>query len=301
MTKTSLSFSGFDGPTAVEPWTTIPQLAFEHTALLYSMYAIAALHLSRLEPANAEAIDAYRNYLGLALQEHRKDVSELTKANSDAACMASSLIRIYAFAILQERPLSPYTPPTQFLYMTSGTLMVFHEAWNSIGDDESSVAVKLVKNMTIWSEGETSFEDSWMAPLHESNGLGLSHLLRRNVTEHPPERWDFEIQEAYQLTINYIGSVQIAIAAGEAGEHVLRRLIVFPVLIPKRFIDLVAEEQPRALVVLAHYFALIARFKHVWYIGDGGRSEVRGIQTALSAEWMGMMSWPLSATAEEST
>ncbi|MCJ1399122.1 hypothetical protein MMC11_002324 [Xylographa trunciseda] len=301
MTKTSLRISGQDEPTAVEPWTTIlPGLAIEHDALLYSMYALAALHLSRLEPDNAEVIDAYRNYLGLALQKHRADVSELSKTNSDAACLTSSLIRLYAFAVLQERPLSPYTPPTQFLYMTSGALMVFHEAWDSIADDESSIAVQIVKNTTIWSEGEASFEDSWRAPLHARNGLGLSHLMRRDVTEDPPEPWDLEIQEAYQSTVNYIGSIQIAITAGEAAEHVLRRLLLFPVLIPKRFIDLVAEQHPRALVVLAHYFALIARFQHIWWIGDGGRREVRGIQTALPAEWSGMMSWPLSATEDES-
>jgi len=301
MTKTSLSISGYDELGANEPWTaTLPRLAFDHDALLYAMYAIAALHLSRLEPDNAEVIDAYRNYLGLALREHREDVSELSKANSDAACLTSSLIRIYAFAILQERPLNPYTPPMQFLYMTSGALMVFHEAWNSVADDESSVAVQLVKNTPVWSEGEASFEDGWMAPFHQSNGLGLSHLLQRDATENPPEPWDIEFQEAYQSTLNYIGSVQIAIAAGEAGMLTLRRLLLFPILVPKKFIDLVAEQRPRALVVLAHYFALIARFEHLWYIGDGGRREVRGIQTVLSAEWNGMMGWPLSATEENS-
>ena len=84
------------------------------------MYAITALHLSRLEPDNAEAIVAYQHYLGLAIQLHRKDVSELSKADADAACLTSSMVRTYAFAVLQERPLTPYAPPSQFLYMTSG-------------------------------------------------------------------------------------------------------------------------------------------------------------------------------------
>ena len=300
-TKTGLSISGRDDPIGIGIWTiTLPQLAFENDALLYSMYAIAALHLSRLEPENAEAIDACRNYLGLALQQHRKDVSQLSKANADAACLTSSLIRVYAFAVLQERPLTPYTPPAQFLHMTSGALMVFHEAWSLIGDEESSIAVQTMKNLKVWSEGKASFKESWMAPFDESNGRGLSHLIQAHEIEDPPELWDSKTREAYQATVNYIGSVQLAITAGEAAQHVFRRLLIFPVLIPRRFIDLVVEQQPRALVVLAHYFALVARFKHFWWIGDGGRREVRGIQTALSAEWSDMMSWPLSAIEEES-
>ncbi|MCJ1382351.1 hypothetical protein MMC17_005464 [Xylographa soralifera] len=298
---TGFSISENDEPTTAKLWTTtLPKLAFGNDALLYSMYAIAALHLSRLEPDNVEAIDAFQNYLGLALQQHRKDVSQLSKANVDTACLTSSLIRIYAFAVLQERPPTPYEPPAQFLYMTSGALMIFHETWSLIGDDESSIAVQSMKKMTTWSEGKASFEDSWMAPLHESNGIGLSHLLERNLIEDPPELWDSKTRKAYQSTVNYIGSVQIAITAGEAGHDILRRLLIFPVLIPRRFIDLVVEQQPRALVVLAHYFALVAGFKHLWWIGDAGRKEVRGIQTALSAEWIGMMSWPLSVTEEES-
>ena len=300
-TKTGRSISGHDDQMGPELWaTTLPLLALKHEALLYSMCAIAALHLSRLEPDNTEAIDAYQNYLGLALQQHRQDVTQLSKTNADAACLTSSIIRIYAFAALQERPLTTYAPPAQFLYMTSGALMVFHEAWNFVGDDESSTVLRYVKNMTIWSEGKASFGESWKVPFHECNGLDLSHLLQTNEIEDPPELWDPRTRESYQSAVNYIGSVQLAIAAGEAGQHILRRLLVFPVLIPRRFIDLVVERQPRALVMLAHYFALVARFKYLWWIGDAGRREVRGIQTALSAEWGGVMSWPLSVIEAES-
>ncbi|MCJ1433825.1 hypothetical protein MMC27_003190 [Xylographa pallens] len=247
-TKTSLSIPGYDEPTTTELWTTtIPQLAFENDALLFSI-----------------------------------------------------MIRTYAFAVLQERPLTPYAPPSQFLYMTSGALRIFQQTWSLIGDDESSIAVQSMKNLTIWSEGKASFEESWMAPFHKSNGMGLSHLLQSHEIEDPPALWSSRTREAYQSTVNYIGSVQIAITAGEAGQDILRRLLVFPVLIPTRFIALVVEQQPRALVVLAHYFALVARFKHPWWIGDGGRREIRGIQSALSAEWSYLMSWPLSATEEGS-
>jgi hypothetical protein len=61
--------------------------------------------------------------------------------------------------------------------------------------------------------------------------------------------------------LSYIAAVKIAITAGEEPDNTCRRLIAFPTLIPKEFTVLVAEQQPRALVLLACYFALLARFR----------------------------------------
>ena len=49
--------------------------------------------------------------------------------------------------------------------------------------------------------------------------------------------------------------------------------MLFPYSIEKGFINLVKEQRPRALVILAHYFGLLARLKYVWFIGDTGRRE----------------------------
>jgi hypothetical protein len=274
--------------------TTIPSLAFEHDTLLYSIYTISALHLAKAEPHNLEAVEVYQKYLDLTLREHRNEVAHLSKANADAACLTSSFIRICAFAILQERPLSPYTPPTQWLQMTSGSVNVFREVWTWIADDEASIARGVVMRRTpiLVPFNEALFQ--------EGNRQGLLHLLRRSRTDESSEPWDADIQEAYKSTISYLGGIQIAIAAHEAPADICRRLIVFPMMVKKRFIELVEEQQPRALVVLAHFFALLARFGDFWWLGDTGKKEIRGIQTVLSDEWQDLMSWPLMTMEEGS-
>ncbi|KAI9774139.1 MAG: hypothetical protein M1840_005232 [Geoglossum simile] len=273
----------------------IPSLAFEHDTLLYSIYAVSALHLAKDEPRNLEALDAYQKYLGLTLREHRSEVARLSKANADAACLTSTFLRICAFAMLQERPLSPYTPPSQWLQMTSGSVNVFRESWAWIVDDEASVARRLIMKRTpmLVPFNETLFQ--------ESNRQGLLHLLRRggraNDTSEP---WDTDIEEAYKSTLSYLGGIQIAIAAHEAPTDIGRRIIIFPMMVKKRFIQLIEERQPRALVVLAHFFALLARFSDFWWLGDTGKREIRGIQTVLPGEWQDLMSWPLAAMEEGS-
>ena len=266
---------------------------------------MTAMHIANEEPDNMEAIEAYSRYLDLALQLHRKEVTNLTKENADAACLTSTMIRIIAFAILQDRGLEPYSPPTHWLSMTKESAMVFKSSWVFIGDEPTSVARAVVTETPVLTNNGAVFLKNGPKPwdlktlFGENNRKDLLHLLQRRPTDEENEPWDEGIADAYQKALSYIGGVQIAIAASEAPQVILRRLISFPMLIQQPFIDLVAEQRPRALVVLAHYFALLARISHVWWIGDTGRREIRGIQTILPDEWQNFLEWPLQAMEAE--
>lgn len=286
-TKTSKSLLGGTS-TATENWSIyLPNLAFKSDALLNSLLSLSALHLAKTEPNEAESEEAYRNYLDLAVRGHSQDIAHACKENADVLCLTSGLLRVCAFAALQERSLSPYAPPMQWLQMTHGTGRVFHAVWQWISDDETSIAMRMLNR----SPKLTPFNEELWA---EDNRQGFQYLLHRSQADTANEPWSSSVQEAYNTTLSYIGSVQIAITAGEAPEDICRRLIVFPLLISKEFINLVEEQQPRALVVLAHYFALLAKFKDdIWYIGDAGQREVRGIHTILPVEWQDRMSKPL--------
>lgn len=76
--------------------------------------------------------------------------------------------------------------------------------------------------------------------------------------------------------------------------EVCRRLIAFAVLIPDKMIELIEEKRPRALVILANYFAVAAPRAKVWWIGDVTRKEVEAIQRWLPGEWKDLMRWPLT-------
>jgi hypothetical protein len=71
-------------------------------------------------------------------------------------------------------------------------------------------------------------------------------------------------------------------------------------VVPHKFVDFLAEKRPRALVILAHYFATVSQLSNVWWLGGGtdgkeltARREVHAIQTVLPDEWQGQMIWPL--------
>jgi len=280
-------------PTAADAWIRIaPNLAFGNEALLYSIFSLSARHIAEIDPhRREEAIDTHRRYLDLALRRHSDDVANLNEKSFDAVCITSTILRVTAFVMLRDRPLDPYTPPVSWLQMTRGAMDVFKAAWKWMRNDEDSIASRLTKRMPVVFNDEAKFG--------ASNRQGLLHLLQRDAEDVVKERWDTEDQEAYETTISYIGGIRIAMKGPETLAEICRRLIVFPFIIQSRFIDLVKDQQPRALAVLAHYFALLASFRSVWWIGDTGRREVQALTTVLSGKWHDLMSWPLNVMEEQ--
>ena len=84
-------------------------------AILYSIFAVSALHLAIKNPSDTEVGAASPQYLALALPLHRRDVAELNKATANLVSLTGSLLRGYVFSMLCQRSIEPYTPLTQFL------------------------------------------------------------------------------------------------------------------------------------------------------------------------------------------
>jgi hypothetical protein len=261
----------------------VPQLALQYDNLLYEIFAISALHLLTADPHNPELIAARQNYLGLSLREHRRAITTLSSESAEAICFASSLILIDAFASLQDRILEPYMPPMEWLMMARGAGSVFDVALNAINNFQNAKILVVVQAHPYVHDRNVIFS--------EHNRQELLGLLGPEI---PGEIWDAETQEAYEMTLSYIGGVQIAIDSGEHVMGICRRMMAFATLIPKKFVDFVQEMRPRALAVLAHFFALAASMVDIWWIGSTVQREILGIQQVLPLEWQGMIQMPVT-------
>jgi hypothetical protein len=276
--------------------TTIPRLAFRHNALLYSIYTIAALHIANLEPSNSEHVATYQKYLGLTLREHRNDVTNLGPANADATALTSSFLRVSNFALLKERQQDPYAPPIDWLHMSNTTGQGLNvAAWQYIHNDANSIMRAFIHDAPGMSPNPNGCIRDGDFIFQEAKRREPLHLLRRTQDDILTEPWNAEILDAYETTISYIGAIQLAIQAHEPPESIFRRIILFPQCVETNFITLVQQQRPRALVILAHYFAYLTDFRYIWWIGDAGPREVRGIESVLPDDWLDLMNWPLQA------
>lgn len=317
----SVPSSGPSSERSREIWVTeMPGFALKHDSLLHTIYCITAMHLSKMEPLNVEALEACNTYFCLAIQTHRHEVSQLNKDNADAALLTASIIRLCAIVILQDRELTPYTPPTEWLLITKEAGYVFVESYPYVKDDPSSLSREILENNKELTDNGAVFagkkpwdlESAFGAvfagkkPLDlevafsDKNPKSLAYLLERNQDHERDEPWNADTEEMYKKVISFIGTTKSAVDAKKNSGDVLRLLILFPILTPKLFIDLVSEQQPRALVLLAHYFALLVAYREVWWIGEVGRREIKGIQSALPVGWHQYMVWPLQVVQEGS-
>ncbi|KHN99646.1 C6 finger domain-containing protein [Metarhizium album ARSEF 1941] len=260
------------------------ELAFKCDALLYALLLLAALHRARKPgcPDERQSLHQSSTYLGMTLRELGREIAHLSASNVDGVCLAASMLRVYAFVRFQDRELEPYTPPTSWLRMTGTSGAVFRQSAAITSMDPGSLGMRMADLVADLLDGD------------ESHASGLAHLMRR---QHPHELaeapWDADVQAAYLSALNYIGAVWRAMRDRRPPGSVARRLIVFPLFVHARFVDMVDEERPRALVIVAHYFALLAMLRGLWWVGDAGPREVRAIAKQLPPEWRGALDGPL--------
>lgn len=294
LTKSAFTFPGIEDKNLREAMVqSLHEVVIKFSAWLYTIFAFSAIHIAKTSSSldeQREFTDTFQKYFDLALQEHRRDVAGLCKETADNICMTSSLIRNCTQALVQDRELVPYSPPSQWLHMMSGSGDVFKTAWDWTGDDKNS----LTHRISTFGPNLSNLEELFS----EKNRGPFKHLLPRSPANEECELGDMEARRAYELTLRYVGSIQIAHEQGEKLSHIFRRIIAFAMFAPKLYIEMVEEGRPRALVILAHYLSFLARMRGLWWIGNTGRREILAIQSVLESPWLEMLQWPLEKMEE---
>ena len=104
----------------------IPIIALKHEPLLNAIFAVASLHLYKLEPSNAEYADAHRRYFEAALTSQRHAVESITPENADGICLTASMIA--HLALISRSAHQDYEPPYLWLDLASNHHTLFKTA-----------------------------------------------------------------------------------------------------------------------------------------------------------------------------
>jgi hypothetical protein len=264
----------------------VPIWALQHENLLNAILALSATNLLRDDPNSAQLRAARDRYVILAYNAQRRAVECLNDGTVDVTCIASLMILVNSFAMLHDRNIEPYSPPTAWLKMGRGSRSVIDFLRNAVNQESHAKVKKVLEHPSVWTDSFLYDEQ------HRRNFLGV-------LSQHFPSNEDMndETRKVYEKTLSYVGSIQTSLQNGEPPFALCRRIICFPMFIPPAFIDFVQEERPRALVVLAHFFAVVAMVRAagaVWWIGNAGEREIAAIQSVLPSEWQAQMVWPLA-------
>lgn len=288
--QTAPTLAGTHLPELIETWSVeVPRLALDYEPLLTSIMAFASHHLARTAETQEkfhECMNLRALYLESTLHKHRMAVGGLSKHNADAVSFTTVILTVDSFANLRDRPLQPYEPPLQWLQLSRGIGGVCKLALDLIKDEPRAKIWPIVTSMMPF------VRQSRMAKVD-----ALAHLLEVREGEEEPASIDMD---AYEETTRLLCWM---LEGHKSGEHIkmfCRRITTLPVLMPDRLMVLLERRDPRALVLLAHFFALSSYAAEFWWIEDTPRREIAAIGDFLDERWRGMMEWPMKRVQEGS-
>lgn len=247
-----------------------------HNPLMDLLLAVSALHLRLLDPSDESVTFASYYYFDLAVKKSTELLPKLSEENSCLLFASASLIALRALLSRQEMPLEEhYVLPTTWFRTLRGVRTV------------TSVA----RPWILKSKLRPMLLDAWFPnpPGPQDEDKYFTNLLPG------PEDKDLkpEHEEAYRDAVKQLSLVYAFHRAGEDLGSIRRRTLVFPMMVSSEFVSLLENSDPRALVITAHFFALIKYVDRIWWLHGVARREILGLATVVPKDWMWAMEWPL--------
>lgn len=275
----------FTKSNVVTAWSSqVPQLALKHDNVQYMMFCLAACQLFRSEPDSIELLNAQRIYLALAMREQQKAIARLSLETCDSVCFTAMLLLITSVARLWKRPMEPYVPPVECLRLGNGVGAVFETAKVMLKDCKDAKMWLFINAPPVFDTDEI---------FSRENQIPFQKLLNHDI-----QPWDPDYHEAYEKAVAYLGYLHKAVQDNDPVYILGRKIISFSIFVPKRFIDFVEEQRPRALVIIAYYFGFMTRAKSLWWAVETPENEIWAIQRVLPSVWQEHMRWPLTMTGQ---
>ena len=155
---------------------TVPAMALSHENMLFGICA-SPPRTSSAHTDDKEIYTARGSYSIVALHAQR-EIAALTVETTEVVCFSALLISITAFAMLQERPLTPYQPPMDWLQVGRGAGNVIQQRVETIltlsKEADHPALVNAANACPYFGR-----EDTYFSPEHRVNFEGmLTHHLQ---------------------------------------------------------------------------------------------------------------------------
>lgn len=281
---TALTASTFsDKPAQREAWQlNVPALAYEAPYLMDAILAVSASHLRALHPDDQTFVRASHGYMASALAQFstllRNGVSE---DNAEALFSTATLIAFQATASRRfDDSEDEYILPIAWFHSFQGIKTVVIASWQWLRNSSRIQPI-------ISGQPPLSLD------LHPNSKTFFSSLLDGMDEQllDEAEKTRAETKQGYQHAIAFLNW------AHQTPER--DRIIAFAATVSRRFVALIGQHDPRALVIIACFFAMTRAVDDVWWLQGIAKKEVNGIYRLLPSKWLAKMEWPLRIANHE--
>lgn len=255
-----------------------PREGLAHPFLMHGILALSALHLARTgsEPLRrAEYLNRAVAHQNQALVLFRVLLNDVNEGNAKAMFAFASIVVVYTFGF-------PHTPDVQdpwtciddlyqVLTLTRGVQQVIHSSAEYLNDSDFAPVLHV---------------DKTYAPLPEHSARAIRHLREANqlCLAHDPNH---DIK-TYAATIENTAEMLSWVYGGTTTSVIAGR---WAIKLPSRFLKLLREREPFALVMLAHYGVLLQHLRHRWCFDEWCMRVARAVWAILDDQWRPLVQW----------
>lgn len=248
--------------------------AFESQFLMKTLLALASVHMQSL----GQKIDARRclSYCSMAFEGHRKAINA-AEPDSHAALLTNALL----LALLSSPALR--SPGEARLLLIDWMLM-----WRGIPSVFKITGFECLK--------PSGLDPLFLRPTVPSNATSAAvpwELQEMLSLVHADEE-DFLSLPAYRETLRCLGSLYHHLSEHGVDYEMLLRIVTFFTVVPDQFVVLARTQQPRAMVILAHYAAFLKLVNSFWWLENAGQCSICDIWQHTEFQWREYMQLPLA-------
>ena len=265
-------------------WRTIvPEEALSHPFLMHGILALSSLHLARTGPEPTRR-GSYLNravaHQNQALALFREMLGDVNESNAKAMFAFAGIVAIYTFGFPQTPgPQDPWDCVDnlyQVLVLTRGVQQVIHSP-----RDFTSFLLNS-------SFGPILQVEETRGPMPEDTIAMLKQLREANKVcgardpNHELQVYEGSIANLEEMLSWCYGGMRANTIAGR-----------WAIRLKPRFMELLRERDPLALVMLAHYAVLLQYLKHRWCFDEWCVRVSTAVWAILDDQWRPLIQWAM--------
>ena len=259
------------------------RLGFKHEFLLRAILTVAALHLRHLNPLQSSYYDLMAStHQNFALETARDALTSVDENNCHAIFTFSCLIFVMTSASLRKQAGSEaHQEILEWFLLLRGCNSVLQLHWATLRNSFLYPLLDEVNQTETKAGYSIKDADRIMELLTTCCYSGLST--------------DAEASKAYAMTVYELMKTfsQVSILR-DRGQGLMLSCCIWPNTIPQKYLELLADQKPQALVILAHYAVMLHWADKEWFMRGMARYLLDTIKTSVGEEWQGALQWPSS-------
>ena len=285
----------------------IPGIALNHHFLMHGILAFSALHLAYLYPDQSSTfIMRATLHHTVAITTFREQLMNMSRDNCLAAFAFSSLLSLYSFASLKSSNIAMLTEGNEIVEWFTLAKGVYSATKDHLGDILNSPLYPLlsIDVQSFASPGKTGDNEVdkhidslyWLAETEEVD----HQLLRDPAPGYPLTTLAFDspdynpesILETYKFSVRHLQRCFYTAYRRRDKMCEVSNVLLWAAIVPRSFVDLIAQRQPKALVIVAYYCVLLNQLEDSWWMEGCAHSLLRFIDDCLPEQWKYWLAWP---------